>query len=107
MDDSSSSNSRSQLSSHREVKYRKGGLPVKDDLDTEEDESLCFNSIPAMSNDGTDGMNEQNYGKHTAATSDYEEECGVLEDGGDYKMSIMKKKRPLLPMKKEGLPEET
>lgn len=37
------------------------------------------------------------YDKHTTVTTEPEEEEGVLDYGNDYKLSIMKRKRPLPP----------
>lgn len=48
-----------------------------------------------MSSDGMVAGVYDNANGHTTVTTEVEEEEGVLEEGKDYKLSIMRKKRTL------------
>lgn len=67
-------------------------------------DGIEISSIPAMSTDGMlpeqkkscnlDGFGNGNDGQRM--TTETEEEYAVIEQGEDYKLSIMRKKRPLI-----------
>lgn len=77
--------------------------PLSDSFDLD---GIKFSQIPAMSMDGLEDYKNED-GRRTNQTAETEEEEAVLDRGQDYKLSIMRKKRPLVVDEDEKRAEPT
>lgn len=67
-------------------------MAISDSFDFD---GLQFSHIPAMSHDGMGDVPYPDNHK-TTHTTETEEEYAIIDRGDDYKLSIMRKKRPLV-----------
>ncbi len=94
-DDESSSRS-SNMQSYKDT--TRGATPFSDTFDLD---GIEFSQVPQMSMDGMADFGRTDDREEGRVTNETEEEYAVLDRGDDYKLSIMRKKRPIIKVDDE------